>query len=57
MVDKTTKKIRSTGISNCRKTLEAQPIPNGCELVEYDGGVKGAYFVDGQLTNEAPNEN
>lgn len=53
-VDKTTKEIKSCGSCNCQMTFDAQPSPDNCELIEFVGGVKGLYFVDGDMQAEKP---
>jgi hypothetical protein len=52
IVDDLTNKIRSCGSSNCRVTFEAQPVPAGCSIFEYSGGIKGALFVNGEMVTE-----
>ncbi len=52
IVDDLTKKIRSTGVSNCAATFNAQPIPANCSIVEFVGGVKGQFFINGEMTGE-----
>ncbi len=49
IVNDSTNKIKSCGISNCRSTFEAQPIPSGHSIQEYSGGIKGRLFIDGEM--------
>ncbi|MCP4477831.1 MAG: hypothetical protein GY818_07045 [Planctomycetaceae bacterium] len=50
-VDVVTKQIKATGICNCGGTLAAMPVAPGCELIEFVGGIKGQYFVDGEMVS------
>lgn len=52
-VDSITNEIKATGISNCSTTFAAQPVPAGCNLVKFDGGIKGQYLINGVMQETA----
>ncbi|TQV76678.1 hypothetical protein FLL45_01580 [Aliikangiella marina] len=54
IIDSTTKKIKSNGVLHDQETFDAQPIPDGCEIIEFQGGIRGKYFVNGQMQDAPP---
>ncbi|PHS20225.1 MAG: hypothetical protein COA86_02735 [Kangiella sp.] len=53
-VNKTSKKIQSTGVCHCGNTFKDLPCPTSCELIEFTGGVRGYYFIDNEMQEQEP---
>lgn len=54
VIDSTTKQIKSVLKLHDQNTFDAQPVPANCELIEFTGGIRGKYFVNGQMQDDPP---
>lgn len=55
-VDTSTRQICGTGRSYDQATFDLQPVADGCELVEFTGGIVGHYLIDGEMQSDPPSE-